>query len=146
MPSSTTWLRCDFVGGGSMTTLRVRKRTSSVEPIGSKRRMIGIRTTVPALWVADDRVEDLLRSSGARLGSAAGSPSWYPGSVVTHSSSQRRQIVDKLREQPRAFGARKGGEELLALHEGLGDRERDALGACVADVLEVNLSLSPTMP
>ena len=31
-PSSTTWFRCDFTGPGSMTTLRVRKRTSSVEP------------------------------------------------------------------------------------------------------------------
>ena len=33
-----------MVGGGSMTTLRVMNRTSSVDPMGSNRRMIGIST------------------------------------------------------------------------------------------------------
>ena len=47
--------------------------------------------------------------------------------------------VDELREQPGPLRAAECGEELLPLDQGLGDRERDALGACVADVVEVYL-------
>ena len=47
--------------------------------------------------------------------------------------------VDELREQPGPLRAAECGEELLPLDQGLGDGESDALGACVADVVEVYL-------
>lgn len=46
---------------------------------------------------------------------------------------------DELGEQPGPLRAAEGGEELLPLDERLGDSERDALRARVADVFEVHL-------
>ena len=47
--------------------------------------------------------------------------------------------VDELREQPGPLRAAECSEELLSLDQGLGDRERYALRACAADVVEIYL-------
>ena len=137
-PSSTTWFRCDFVGGGSITTLRVRKRTSSVEPEESKRRSSGSSTGSTLSLHAEDRAEHLLRRLGTGLGQqqvADREPGLGREALGQPSAADR----DELREQPRPLDAVVGGEEVGPLDQRARERERDPLRARLADVVEVNL-------
>ena len=129
-------MTCDF-SGGSMTTLRVRKSTSSVEPTGSNRRMIGRSSRAAVAVLPDDRVRRSSRPPRAR---GLGEHQVADG----HVRDRWSRIVEPApgRSPPaagRARGAvrRRGGE--LSRRRALGEREGDLLGARVADLVEIDL-------
>ncbi len=123
------WVHHDLAGHEAHIVGAARRVEAADDRHEHRRTIVGL---------ADDRPEDLLGCAGACLGEqqVALRHTRLGGHALLQPSAAD---VDELRKEPRPLDAGERGEELLALHERPGERERDSLGAGVADVFEVDL-------